>query len=61
MAKYYVTAYDKTGKHLMNDIIEASTDAEGRDLGVKQLEEQNLTGHTARVVTSQGQLVYFHA
>ncbi|AOM82449.1 YhzD family protein [Salisediminibacterium beveridgei] len=61
MAKYYVTAYDKIGKNLMNDVIEAETDSEGRELGMKQLEEQSLLGHTARVVNSQGQLLYFHA
>lgn len=60
MAKYFVTAYDKTGKHLMNDVIEAPTDSEGLERGMKELEEQNLLEHTARVVNSRGQLLYFH-
>lgn len=61
MRKYFITAYDKTGNHLMNDVIEASDDQAGRESGMKKLEEEELLLHTSRVVNSKGKLLYFHA
>lgn len=61
MYKYFVTAYDKSGKHLLNDVLEAGDDQAGRENGMKKLEDENLLLHTSRVVNSKGKLLYFHA
>ncbi|UTR09219.1 hypothetical protein MM300_15090 [Evansella sp. LMS18] len=60
MKKYFLTAYDKSGKHLINEAFEAADDKEAKEQGLKRLEEENLTENPSRVVRSSGGLVHFH-
>ncbi|MBU9720734.1 MULTISPECIES: YhzD family protein [Bacillaceae] len=60
MAKYFITAYDKTGKHLLDETFEASNDKQAKELGIQRLEEENSLENPSRVVRSSGGLVHFH-
>ncbi|WP_280768660.1 YhzD family protein [Salipaludibacillus daqingensis] len=60
MAKYFLTAFSKTGEHLLNEVIEAGTDKEASEKGVERLEAENLLENPSRVAKSSGGLVHFH-
>lgn len=61
MKKFFLTVYDKTGKHLVNDVFEANDESAAKEEGKKRLAEQNYTEHTNRLVNSSGRLLLFHA
>ncbi|SER74164.1 YhzD-like protein [Salipaludibacillus aurantiacus] len=60
MAKYFLTAYSKSGEHLLNEIIEADSDNEASDKGKERLDAESLSANPSRVVRSSGGLVHFH-
>ncbi|MBM7097366.1 MULTISPECIES: YhzD family protein [Alteribacter] len=60
MGKYFLTAYSKTGEHLLNENFEAKDDAEAKKIGEQKLTEKNLSDNTSRLVRDSGGLVLFH-
>ncbi|RKL68523.1 hypothetical protein CR203_00235 [Salipaludibacillus neizhouensis] len=60
MSKYYLTAFGKAGEHLVNETLEATSDNEAKEIGMKKLEEKELLNHSSRIVKSSGGLVHFH-
>ncbi|UCZ54308.1 hypothetical protein LGQ02_05970 [Bacillus shivajii] len=60
MSKYFLTAYDKKGNHLLNEIFEATNDQEAKETGLSRLTKENLLDNPSRVVRSSGGLVHFH-
>ncbi|WP_026689049.1 YhzD family protein [Alteribacter aurantiacus] len=60
MPRFFITAYDKNGEHLLNDSFVAENDQEAKKIGQQKLDEQNLSDHTSRVVRDSGGLVLFH-
>ncbi|SDO29868.1 YhzD family protein [Alkalicoccus daliensis] len=60
MKLYYLTAYSKTGEHLINETLEAETDKEAIENAVKRLEEENLQELPSRLVKSSGGMLHFH-
>ena len=58
--KYFLTAYDKNGSHLLDEAFEASNDQEAKEKGLKRLSEEQLLENPSRVVRSIGGLVHFH-
>lgn len=60
MTKYFLTAFGTAGEHLVNEVIEATSDIEAKEKGIKRLEDENLQSHPSRIVKSSGGLVHFH-
>ncbi|MFA9557229.1 YhzD family protein [Evansella sp. AB-rgal1] len=60
MKKYYITAFDRSGSPLLNEMFEASDDSEAQNIGLKRLSEKQLLHHPSRIVRSSGSLLYFH-
>ncbi|PYZ98860.1 hypothetical protein CR205_09905 [Alteribacter lacisalsi] len=60
MAKYFLTAYDKKGNHLLNESFEAKDDKEAKETGEKRLLDEGLSKNPTRVVRESGGLVLFH-
>jgi len=60
MEKYYLTAFSKSGEHLLNEVIEAGNDKDASAKGVERLEAENLMDNPSRVAKSSGGLVHFH-
>ncbi|MBM7715084.1 YhzD family protein [Siminovitchia sp. FSL H7-0308] len=60
MGTYYLTAFEKTGKTLLDETFEANNESEAKEKGNAILAEKGLLQHTHRCTTQAGQLVLFH-
>lgn len=60
MANYTLTVYEQNGNKLLEEVIEASTDQEAKELGEKRLEQDGFQNHTSRLTSPKGQLLIFH-
>ncbi|REJ28114.1 MAG: hypothetical protein C6P37_09745 [Caldibacillus debilis] len=60
MRQYALTAFEKNGEKLIDQLIEAKTDQEAKKIGQKLLEEKGLTEKTHRLVSPEGKLLLFH-
>ncbi|MDY7221689.1 YhzD family protein [Halalkalibacterium halodurans] len=56
---YFLTVYDPTGEKLLDEQLEASSDAEAKELGKLKLKEHGYEEHTHRMIRS-GKLLLFH-
>lgn len=61
MKTYKLTAYEPKGKIILDDSLEASTDAEAKEKGYAILEEKELLETTHRLASPTGKLILFHA
>lgn len=61
MRTYKFTAYEQTGKLIMDESIEASNDEEAKEKGQMIIEEKNLHERTHRLASPAGQLLLFHS
>lgn len=60
MNNYTFTVFEKTGKLLVEEKWEFSSDEEAKRLGEKRVEEQGYADSTHRLVNTAGKLVLFH-
>ncbi|RDZ13894.1 hypothetical protein C3744_15260 [Priestia megaterium] len=60
MSTYTLTAFEKTGEKLIDEIFEATSETEAKTIGTKKLEELSYLEKTHRCVSSSGKLVLFH-
>ncbi|KYD19195.1 YhzD family protein [Caldibacillus debilis] len=60
MRQYALTAFEKNGEKLIDQLIEAKTDQEAKKIGQKLLEEKGLAEKTHRLVSPEGNLLLFH-
>lgn len=60
MKTYYLTAYSKSGEHLINETLTAESDEAATAAAVKKLEEKELSDLPSRLVKSSGVLLHFH-
>lgn len=60
MNTYILTAFDQTGKKLLDDSFTAENHEEAKKIGKQKLFESNYHEQTHRCVTSDGELVLFH-
>ncbi|WAA13002.1 YhzD family protein [Fervidibacillus halotolerans] len=60
MQIYYLTAFEKNGEKILDEAIEAKNADEAKKIGERILEEKNLSNHTHRLVSPEGQLLLFH-
>ncbi|WP_298832203.1 YhzD family protein [uncultured Planococcus sp.] len=61
MRTYKLTAFEQTGKQIMDETFTAETDEEARDKGKVILEEKGLTKQTHRLASPAGKLLLFHS
>ncbi len=61
MKTYKLTAYEKKGKIIIDESVEAANDQEAKQKGLALLEEQDLLETTHRLASPTGQLVLFHS
>ena len=57
---YVLTVFDKSGEKLLDEVIEATNDTEGRKKAEAILVEKNYTEHTHRFVSPDARLILFH-
>ncbi|KAF1680341.1 MULTISPECIES: YhzD family protein [Bacillus] len=60
MADYFLTAFDPSGKTLVNERFEAKNEEEAKTHGETLLKEKELHIHTHRLVNAAGKLILFH-
>ncbi len=60
MRTYKLTAYEKTGKVIVDEGFTAETDEAAKVIGQAMLEEQNLVEQTHRLASPAGKLLLFH-
>ncbi|WP_085522017.1 YhzD family protein [Tuberibacillus sp. Marseille-P3662] len=60
MSQYMLTVFDPSGETLLNEMLEASSENEAKQLGDKRLQEKQFGQHTHRLTSSDGKLVLFH-
>jgi len=60
MKPYKFTAYEQTGKLLLEETWEFSSDDEAKKKGQEKIEEKEFAGTTHRLVNSSGKLILFH-
>lgn len=61
MKVYKLTAYEKKGKVIIDESIEAANDDEAKQKGQTILEEKDLVTTTHRLASPTGKLVLFHS
>lgn len=61
MRTYKLTAFEKTGKQILDETFTAETDDEARDKGKAILEEKELVNQTHRLASPAGKLLLFHS
>ena len=61
MRTYKLTAFDQTGKQILDETFTAETDEEARDKGKVILEEKELLKQTHRLASPAGKLHLFHS
>lgn len=57
---YVLTVFDKSGEKLLDEMIDATNDTEGKAQAEKVLSEKGYTEHTHRFVSPDARLVLFH-
>lgn len=60
MADYFLTAFDPSGKTLVNKRFEAKNEEAAKTHGEALLKEKELLNHTHRMVDAAGKLILFH-
>lgn len=60
MADYFLTAFDPSGKTLLNERFEAEHEEAAKTHGEDLLKEKELQSHTHRLVNAAGKLILFH-
>ncbi|MBO2532722.1 YhzD-like protein [Planifilum fulgidum] len=58
---YHVTAYDNEGKKLLDEPLQAESDAEAREKGLSLLAEKEYLQLPYRIVHTSGRLVAFNS
>lgn len=61
MKTYRLTAYEPTGKLIMDDSLKASSDEEAKEKGYAILKEKTLLEKTHRLASPTGKLILFHS
>ena len=61
MGIYKFTAYEKTGKLIIEENIEASNDQEAKEKGQAMINEKDFHEITHRLASPTGKLVLFHS
>ncbi|TWT03371.1 hypothetical protein FQV26_17170 [Planococcus sp. CPCC 101016] len=61
MRTYKLTAFEQTGKQILDETFTAETDDEARDKGRVILEEKELLKQTHRLASPAGKLLLFHS
>ncbi|MGI2329436.1 YhzD family protein [Planococcus sp. YIM B11945] len=61
MRTYKLTAFEQTGKLIMEETFTAATDEEARDKGRALLAEKELLDQTHRLASPAGKLLLFHS
>lgn len=61
MRTYKLTAYEQTGKLIIEETFTATTDDEAKEKGQALLEEKELTKQTHRLASPAGKLLLFHS
>lgn len=61
MRIYKLTAFESTGKVIMDDTLEATSDEEAKEKGHAILEEKELLEQTHRLASPAGKLLLFHS
>ncbi|MEN1970467.1 YhzD family protein [Lentibacillus sp. N15] len=60
MRTYVLTAFEKSGKKLLDESFSAENDAEAKKIGQARLEDEGYSEHTHRCVSPEAKLVLFH-
>jgi hypothetical protein len=60
MNSYALTAYEKNGEKILDEVISASNDTEAKQQGEARLAELNFQDKTHRLTSPKGQLLLFH-
>ncbi|MCA0969683.1 hypothetical protein LCM20_03625 [Halobacillus litoralis] len=60
MKTYFLTAFEKDGKNVLDESFEAENDDSAKEIGTKKLMESGYHEHTHRCVAPDGRLVLFH-
>jgi hypothetical protein len=58
---YKLTAYEQTGKLIMEETFTAENDEQAKDKGRALLEEKELVNQTHRLASPAGKLLLFHS
>ncbi|KXH79302.1 YhzD family protein [Sporosarcina sp. HYO08] len=61
MKAYKLTAYESSGKLIVEDTFEAESDEQAKEMGHALLKEKNLLGQTHRLASPTGKLLLFHS
>lgn len=61
MRTYKLTAYEQTGKLIMEETFTAENDEQAKEKGRALLEEKELTNQTHRLASPAGKLLLFHS
>lgn len=61
MRTYKLTAYEQTGKLIVEETFTAENDEQAKDKGRTLLEEKELTNQTHRLASPAGKLLLFHS
>lgn len=60
MQTYRLTAFEKTGETLFDEVLSFANDAEAKSKGQQVIEEKGIEEKTHRLVNSTGKLILFH-
>lgn len=60
MRTYKLTAFEKTGKVMVEETFTAETDQAAKVIGEEMIDEQNLAEQTHRLASPAGKLLLFH-
>lgn len=60
MQTYRLTAFEKTGETLFDEVLSFENDAEAKSKGQQVIEEKGIEEKTHRLVNSTGKLILFH-
>ena len=58
---YKLTAFENSGKLIIEETITAATDEEAKEIGHAMLEEKDLLEQTHRLASPTGKLLLFHS
>lgn len=60
MKSYVLTAFDRTGKKLLDEVFSAQDDDQAKEKGFARLTEEGYEEHTHRCVSPDAKLILFH-
>lgn len=61
MKTYKLTAFASNGEKLIDESFETETDEKAKEVGLKLLNEKDLSEKTYRCTSSNGKLILFHS